>query len=69
MTLAVVEHKDGEKTIRSASKKDLLAFHPQCGTCTKKKGIHGHEGATNVFCQHWNRPVETEGYCSNHSEL
>lgn len=69
MTLTVLEHKDGEKVFRTASKKDLLQFHPTCDTCIKRKGIHGQDGTLNVFCQHWNRPVEKEGYCSNHSEL
>lgn len=67
-SLAIVERIDGElKISRSAGIDDLLMYHPKCATCSLIKGIHGQEGITMVFCQHWNRPVEKEGYCSKHT--
>jgi hypothetical protein len=57
------------KVLGAASKSDLLNYHPRCESCGKSKGIHGHEGDTMVFCQWVNRPVEKDGYCSNHTEL
>jgi hypothetical protein len=69
-TLAVVETTEsGEKSMRKASRVDLLNYHPQCGTCGKGKGIHGKDGLTMLFCQWANKTVEIEGYCSNHTEL
>jgi hypothetical protein len=70
-TLAIVERDElGELNIlRSANKSDLLNYHPRCGTCEKGKGIHGQEGLTMLFCQWAHKPVEREGYCSNHTEL
>jgi hypothetical protein len=68
MTLAVVEKSPtGEKVYRSAGKADLLKYHPQCGSCGKKKGIHGK--SDEVFCLSFNRPMNTVGYCSEHTEL
>lgn len=70
-TLAMVERDStGElKVLGTASKSDLLNYHPRCGTCEKGKGIHGQEGLTMLFCQWAHKPVEREGYCSNHTEL
>jgi hypothetical protein len=69
-TLAIVEiNESGEKSTRRATKTDLLSYHPRCGTCGKGKGIHGQEGLTMLFCQWAHKPVEREGYCSNHTEL
>ena len=67
--LAVVEKVEGGlKISRSAGMEDLIQYHPKCDTCSLIKGIHGQEGLTMVFCQHWNRPVQKEGYCSNHKQ-
>ena len=70
-TLALVERDpSGElKVLGTAKKADLLNYHPKCGTCGNGKGIHGHEGKTKLFCQWAHKPVELEGYCSNHTEL
>ena len=70
-TLAIV-HRDetGQlNVLRSAKKDGLLMYHPKCGTCKLAKGIHGKDGATNIFCQWANKAVEREGYCSNHTEF
>jgi hypothetical protein len=70
-TLAIVERDtDGElKVTRLANKGDLINVHPRCNSCGKSKGIHGREGTKMVFCQWVNKPIEREGYCSNHTEL
>jgi len=69
-TLAIVEtNESGEKITRRATKFDLLNYHPRCKTCGKGKGIHGREGSSMIFCQQVDKPVEIEGYCSNHTEL
>jgi hypothetical protein len=70
-TLSMVERdQNGElKVSRAANKEDLLNYHPRCTSCGKAKGIHGREGETMIFCQWVNRPIEKNGYCSNHTEL
>jgi len=65
--LAVVEKVDEElKISHTAGIKDLIDLHPKCKDCDYRKGIHGVEGNTTVFCLFWNRPVEKESYCSNY---
>lgn len=68
MTLAIVERSnDGEKNIRTATKDDLIKYHPQCKSCGKTKGIHAKPD--EVFCLWFNKPVRSDGYCSDHTEL
>lgn len=65
--LAVVEkNEDGLKISRTAGIEDLIEYHPKCNECGHRKGVHGFEGETSVFCQVWNRTVPKEGYCSNY---
>lgn len=65
--LAVVEKIDGElHIIKGVGFEDLKLHHPKCNECGYRKGIHGFEGDTSVFCQVWNKPVKKDDYCSNY---